>query len=269
MVDDLAGKVVAAHIERTEPFAAAHDLAGQFADQNQPRNVVENDIWRGPDGPATSVRTPDMRSARRGAECGVSARQNTKVAQASQPGPPLLATGSNNLSLVGHGSRCWDVKENAAASRLTHTSMCSNLLALAPDPSQRATLKRMRSALDGEDTAKRPSLSPPTEQPEGYRRSANLPDDKRQRIVTLYREGMGVKKIAAEVGVHRSTVTATLRRHGIAAPPPTMSPTMIEQAVRLHAQGLSHVKIGLRLGVSRTVVGRNLLAVERGISQPA
>jgi DNA-binding NarL/FixJ family response regulator len=121
------------------------------------------------------------------------------------------------------------------------------------------TLKRMRSALDSEDATTRPSLSPAAEQPQGYRRAPHLPDDKRQRIVALYREGIGVKKIAAEVGVHRSTVTATLRRQGIAAPPPTMSPTMIEQAVRLRAQGLSHVKIGLRLGVTRSTVRRALL----------
>lgn len=83
-------------------------------------------------------------------------------------------------------------------------------------------------------------------------------------LVAAYREGARVKELATTFGVHRTTVTAVLRRCGVRLRPVGLGIDQLEEAYRLYAEGWSVARLGEYFGVDGTTVWRGLLA--RGVA---
>jgi transcriptional regulator with XRE-family HTH domain len=77
-------------------------------------------------------------------------------------------------------------------------------------------------------------------------------------LATAYRDGMTIKELARRFGIHRSTVTALLRRHGVELRPSGLAPPDIPTAASLYGQGWSVARLGERFGVDPTTVWRAL-----------
>lgn len=85
------------------------------------------------------------------------------------------------------------------------------------------------------------------------------PDDV-DALVADYSAGMPVGKIAEKYGIHRSTVTAHLRRRGVPAAVAGLDRELSAEALRLYREGLSLREVGRRLGVDRKLVRTALVA---------
>lgn len=71
---------------------------------------------------------------------------------------------------------------------------------------------------------------------------------------------MPVGTIAEKDGIHRSTVTAHLRRREIPAPTAGLYPGQRAEALRLYREGLSLREVGRRMGMGRKLVRAALVA---------
>ncbi len=78
-----------------------------------------------------------------------------------------------------------------------------------------------------------------------------------EELVARYQAGDLMTELAERYGIHRRTVSAILKRHGVPTRATGLSPEQIQHAVLLYAQGQSLAKIGRALGVDAgTVHGR-------------
>jgi hypothetical protein len=80
------------------------------------------------------------------------------------------------------------------------------------------------------------------------------------KLIREYEEGALVKELAGRFGIHRLTVTALLRQHGVKLRRVGLAPDDIPAAGRLYAQGWSLARLGAEYGVDSTTVWRALLA---------
>ncbi|MEA5117570.1 MAG: helix-turn-helix domain-containing protein [Propionicimonas sp.] len=71
---------------------------------------------------------------------------------------------------------------------------------------------------------------------------------------------MPVGRIAEKYGVHRSTVTAHLRRREIPAVAAGLDRRQRAEALRLYREGLSLREVGRQMGVDRKLVRAALVA---------
>ena len=71
------------------------------------------------------------------------------------------------------------------------------------------------------------------------------------RLVEDYQGGMGVARLAATYGIHRSTVSAHLNRCGVVRRAPGLGAEEAAEAARLYEQGLSLRAIAKVMGVGR------------------
>ncbi len=87
-----------------------------------------------------------------------------------------------------------------------------------------------------------------------------LKSDDVDSLVADYSAGMPVGRIAEKYGIHRSTVTAHLRRREVPAPVVGLGREQRAEALRLYREGLSLREVGRRMGVDRKLVRAALVA---------
>lgn len=85
----------------------------------------------------------------------------------------------------------------------------------------------------------------------------------REELVTRYQAGDLMTELAERYGIHRRTVSAILKRHGIPTRTTGLSTEQVQRAVLLYAQGQSLAKIGKAFGVDAGTVHARLR--EQGI----
>lgn len=81
-----------------------------------------------------------------------------------------------------------------------------------------------------------------------------LSDEKVSQIVAAYKTGKTVYVLAAEYDCHRVTISAVLRRQGVALRRTSPTPEQIDEMVHLYETGYSLAKVGDRLGFNATTV---------------
>jgi hypothetical protein len=87
-------------------------------------------------------------------------------------------------------------------------------------------------------------------------------------LIDGYRGGAKIKDLAQRFGVHRTTVTCLLRRHGVQSRPVGLSPGQIDDATRFYREGWSLAKLGDKFGVDDMTVRRYLLLADVAIRSP-
>ena len=82
-----------------------------------------------------------------------------------------------------------------------------------------------------------------------------LTDSQRSEVARRYEAGESANALAAEFGVHRTTIVNALRSAGVEARYRIMADDDVDEARRLYESGLSLVEVGNRFGVAaRTVL---------------
>ena len=85
-----------------------------------------------------------------------------------------------------------------------------------------------------------------------------LEPDEQEDLVRRYQAGDLMTELAERFGIHRRTVSAILKRHGVPTRASGLSPGQIQRAVLMYAQGQSLAKIGKTLGVDAGTVHSRL-----------
>jgi lambda repressor-like predicted transcriptional regulator len=83
-----------------------------------------------------------------------------------------------------------------------------------------------------------------------------------------YRDGQTVKELAQQYGVHRTTVTELLRRHGVERPHVGLANEQVLEACHLYSEGWSLARLGRRFSVDSTTVWRALRAAGMTMRSP-
>jgi N-acyl-L-homoserine lactone synthetase len=78
-------------------------------------------------------------------------------------------------------------------------------------------------------------------------------------LIAAYLAGARLKDLAGLFGVHRTTVSSILARHGVELRPVGMSLDQVDHAARLYREGWSLARIGEKVGVDDMTVRRYLL----------
>lgn len=81
-----------------------------------------------------------------------------------------------------------------------------------------------------------------------------LSDKKVGQIVTAYETGKTVYELAAEYGCHRVTISAVLKRQGVALRRTSPTAAQIDEMVRLYESGFSLAKVAERFDVHASTV---------------
>ena len=91
------------------------------------------------------------------------------------------------------------------------------------------------------------------------RHPKQLPPEQVDELVAAYVSGMTAKAVAAQFGIHRSTVAVHLERRGIPRGVlKVMTPELTERARVLRGEGLSYQRIAAHFGVDKMTVWRTL-----------
>ncbi|GAB2523805.1 hypothetical protein GCM10027064_21560 [Microbacterium petrolearium] len=90
-----------------------------------------------------------------------------------------------------------------------------------------------------------------------------LSDEKIGQIVSAYETGKTVYELAAEYGCHRVTISAILKRRGVALRRMPPSDEQVTEMIRLYETGLSLTQVGEHLGFSATTVLHRIRAAGR------
>jgi transposase-like protein len=104
---------------------------------------------------------------------------------------------------------------------------------------------------------------PPAPERTPLGRAKQLKDKQAQELIAAYCAGATVYELSRKFGIHRTTVSSILRRHGVAMRGGGLSPEQIIEAVRLYERGWSLARIGDRFGVNDMTVRSRLL--EHGV----
>src|SRR5665647_3899832 len=75
--------------------------------------------------------------------------------------------------------------------------------------------------------------------------------EQQSEVVQRYQAGAQMSYLAQHFGVHRSTVSAILKRHGVSTRQSGLSADQIDQAVLLYGQGKSLAAIGNKLALTQ------------------
>ena len=81
-----------------------------------------------------------------------------------------------------------------------------------------------------------------------------------RKLIKAYEHQESVTELGKRFGIHRLTVTALLRRHGVEQRPVGLTPTEIPEAAWLYGQCWSLVRWGEAFGVDASTVWRALRA---------
>jgi len=106
-------------------------------------------------------------------------------------------------------------------------------------------------------TTRQPGTSVPTQ------KQRRLEQAEQEELVARYQAGDLMTELAERYGIHRRTVSAILKRHGVPTHASGLSEEQIQHAILLYAQGQSLAKIGKALGVDAGTVHARLR--ERGV----
>ena len=79
-------------------------------------------------------------------------------------------------------------------------------------------------------------------------------------LIKEYEEGALIKDLGQRFGIHRLTVTALVRRHGVELRRTGLAKEDIAAAAHLYGQGWSLTKLGVKFDVDSTTVWRALRA---------
>jgi len=82
--------------------------------------------------------------------------------------------------------------------------------------------------------------------------------EQQTEVVRRYQAGAQMSYLAQHFGVHRSTVSAILKRHSVSTRQSGLSADQVDQAVQLYAQGNSLAAIGSKLGIDAGTVHARL-----------
>jgi len=78
-------------------------------------------------------------------------------------------------------------------------------------------------------------------------------------LVTGYQAGATVYELAELFGVHRNTVSASLKRQGVGLRYQSLSSTQVADAIQFYHEGLSLLKVGERVGCGAECVRQALM----------
>jgi transposase len=87
-------------------------------------------------------------------------------------------------------------------------------------------------------------------------------------LIVAYREQVSVKDLAERFGIHRVTVTALLRRHGVELRRAGLVAEEVPKAASLYSQGWSLARLGSKYGVDPATVWRALRAAGVALRPP-
>ena len=79
-------------------------------------------------------------------------------------------------------------------------------------------------------------------------------------LIKEYEQHASIKDLAKQFGIHRLTVTALVRRHGVELRRTGLAKEDIAAAAHLYGQGWSLTKLGVKFDVDSTTVWRALRA---------
>lgn len=94
-------------------------------------------------------------------------------------------------------------------------------------------------------------------------RQVHLTPTRQRELIERYKVGATQRELAREYGVHRTTVTSILNRHG-AERHRGLHPDLVDEAVQRYTDGQSLATIGRALGADPGTVKARLL--ERGVA---
>lgn len=94
--------------------------------------------------------------------------------------------------------------------------------------------------------------------PAPVQRQRRLERPEQEELVARYQAGDLMSELAQRYGIHRRTVSAILKRHGVPTRASGLAPEQIRRAVLMYAQGQSLARIGKLLGVDATTVRARL-----------
>jgi hypothetical protein len=77
-------------------------------------------------------------------------------------------------------------------------------------------------------------------------------------LIDSYRAGAQANELERPFGVYRHTVTALLRRHGVAIRRVGLSPNQVAEACRLYCEGCSLARLAERFGIAGMTIRRCL-----------
>jgi transposase len=118
-------------------------------------------------------------------------------------------------------------------------------------------LQRAKSASAGKRaTQTRQSVSPPAVR-------KKLPRTIHTEIIQAYESGATTRQLAASYGVSKTNIKDLLHRNGVDMRNRPLTANQIQEAIDLHAGGLSTYKIAERFGVVQSTVWRALRRSER------
>jgi hypothetical protein len=86
--------------------------------------------------------------------------------------------------------------------------------------------------------------------------------EERVDMAKLYRSGKFMNELAYQFGIHRVTVSRTLRREGVELRKQGLDPDQVDKAVKLYALGSSLARIGEQFGVDHGRSGVNYASEE-------
>jgi hypothetical protein len=113
-------------------------------------------------------------------------------------------------------------------------------------------LRRVRSA------ASSPRPVDGHERPRQHQRRLSMTEV--TKLVSAYEQQASVKELAQQFGIHRTTVTALLQRHGVELRHSGLEPTEVQAAANLYRQGWTLARLGEMLGADSTTIWRMLRA---------
>ena len=100
----------------------------------------------------------------------------------------------------------------------------------------------------------------PPEGPKHHQRQRRLSMTEVTKLIKKYEQHESVNELAKQFGIHRLTVTALRRRHGVEQRRVGLRPTEIQEAASLYGQGWSLARLGEAFGVDPSTVWRALRA---------
>lgn len=80
-------------------------------------------------------------------------------------------------------------------------------------------------------------------------------------VVAAYQAGASMNEVARAFKMHRTTVVAILKRHGVPQRPRVMSPEQVQAARELYESGLPLAAVGERLGFNGLTIANRLRAL--------
>ena len=110
--------------------------------------------------------------------------------------------------------------------------------------------------------------TPATTTPEAGTPQKRLRPDEVRQLLIAYAAGATGRVLAARFGIHPTTVTAHLTRHGTGPRTRGLRPDDIAEAVHLYDEGWSTARLGQRYSVSARTINAGLRAAGATIRAP-